>query len=242
MKTVGIIQCRLNSKRCEKKMLLPCWKNQPLISCVLHRIQAARRLDDIVVAMPMVDQESELTAVLSREADPPKLYYGSEVDVVSRIIGASESVNATHIVRICADNPFVDPNLIDELILAHEFEPNVTYLYNHRPIFSGDLIHDGFGAEFVDMKTLRSAYASPKSNFLTREHMTTLLIDFLDSGDYRLVPYTKGFTLPVKIDIDHSQDYDQLKQLFESVDEYCSYLDVEKFFDNVDPNSLYKHR
>lgn len=242
MKTVAVIQCRLNSKRCYKKMLLPCWDDQPLISCVLHRVQASRQLDDVVVAMPIADQKSELTAVLARETDPPKFFYGSEADVVSRIIGASESVNATHIVRICADNPFVDPNLIDDLISMHEVFPSASYLYNHMPVFSDDLIHDGFGAELVDIETLRRAHASSNATELTREHMTSLLIDFLNRADCRLIPYPKSITLPIKIDIDESKDHEQMKPLFEAVSELCSYLAVEKFFNNVELDSLYKHR
>lgn len=242
MKTVGVIQCRLNSKRCNQKMLLPCWNDQPLISCVLRRVQASRRLEDIVVAMPSADKKSELTAVLARETNPPKYFYGSEADVVSRIIDAAESVNATHIVRICADNPFVDPYLIDDLVSMHEIWPDVPYLYNHRPIFSDDLIHDGFGAEFVDIDTLRRAHASPQANDLTREHMTSLLIDFLDRTACRLAPYPKKFTLPLKIDIDENKDYEQLKQLFESVDELCSYFEIEQFLNNVYPDRPYKYR
>ena len=40
----------------------------------------------------------------------------SKEDVLNRFIKAASQFNADHVVRICADNPFICYNLIDDLI------------------------------------------------------------------------------------------------------------------------------
>ena len=43
-------------------------------------------------------------------------YRGCENNVLSRFVNISKNENADIIVRICADNPFIDHNEIDRLI------------------------------------------------------------------------------------------------------------------------------
>lgn len=113
MRTVAIIQARLSSTRLPGKVMFPL-DGTPVIKRVINRVQRARTVDDTVVATT-TNAPDDLLATVAREADA-SVFRGSEPDVLGRLYEASKQHNADVVVRICADSPLVDGQLVDKTV------------------------------------------------------------------------------------------------------------------------------
>src|SRR5204863_9851349 len=95
--------------------LLPVWSHMSLLELVLRRVAAAREIDRLVLATsddPGDDPLAELAARLG-----VAVHRGPAEDVLSRFVGALDRHPADAVVRVCADHPFVDPRVLDGLVV-----------------------------------------------------------------------------------------------------------------------------
>jgi len=202
MKTVGIIQARLGSTRLPNKMLLSL-HGHPIIEWVLRRIEKSKRLDDIIVAIPDSVENNLLEMYILKYNH--KVFRGSEEDVLGRFYGAAQQEGATHIVRICADNPLIDPKEIDNLIEFYKAHP-CDYAYNHIP--KGNKYPDGLGAEIISGDLLADIHErAGKARY--REHCFSYITDHPDKFQIKTFdPSDKKLWHPeMKFDIDTFDDY-----------------------------------
>lgn len=161
---VAIVQARMGSSRLPNKMLLSLC-GAPVIEWVWRRVCGSRRLADVVVAIPEGARDDALAETLDQLG--ARIYRGAETDVLGRFAGAAASLDATHVVRVCADNPFVDPREIDRLV-EFFFSGAFDYAYNHVP--RGNRYPDGLGAE-ISAATLVERMAAEARAPEEREHV-----------------------------------------------------------------------
>ncbi|MCT7599795.1 cytidylyltransferase domain-containing protein [Aliarcobacter butzleri] len=204
-KTVAIIQARLGSTRLPYKMMLSL-HGKPIIEWVIKRVQNSKLLDDIIVAIP----ESEDNDVLAKYITElgVKVFRGSESNVLNRFYESVKDEDATHIVRICADNPLIDGNEIDNLINFYK-ENNCDYAYNHIP--RDNLYPDGLGAEIISFELLRYM-----NEVVTSQHHKEHCLSYIwDNKDKFIIktfdPLDKELHRPqMKFDVDTFDDYHKL--------------------------------
>lgn len=127
-RTLIVIQVRLDSRRLPAKAML--WTpSGPLFSVVALR--AARGGKTVVVATTD-DTEGGLVARVAA-ARSLQVYQGSKDNVLSRFVGATESLDSNDIVvRLTADNLIPDDALID-LCLRQMDEHQLDYLTTNVP-------------------------------------------------------------------------------------------------------------
>ena len=125
---VLIIQARLGSTRFPRKMLAPLG-GKPIIEWVVERVLRSRFAGDVVVATTDLANDDELVAAVANY--PVRVHRGPSEDVLARFAGAAATSGARHVVRICADNPFVDPACINVLVAEH-LRRGTGYTFNHR--------------------------------------------------------------------------------------------------------------
>jgi spore coat polysaccharide biosynthesis protein SpsF len=116
MKTIAIIQARMNSHRLPGKVLADvCGK--PLLWYVIQRTKLARSIDDVIVATPNTPDNAPIHGACAQWKVPS---YGpvacEEADVLTRYARLVEELHADRIVRITADCPLIDPDIIDATI------------------------------------------------------------------------------------------------------------------------------
>jgi spore coat polysaccharide biosynthesis protein SpsF len=91
----------------------------PMILRQIERLKRAKRLDQIVVATSTDASDDGLAERLVAEGIG--VYRGSLEDVLGRFVGALETFSGHEIVvRLTADCPLADPDLIDETIALFE--------------------------------------------------------------------------------------------------------------------------
>lgn len=113
MRVVAIIQARMGSTRLPGKVLKDLG-GETVLARVLNRTRSATLLDEVVVATSVLPADD----VIARECEGLKVacFRGDEVDVLDRYYRAAQQFAADLIVRITADCPLIDPELMDATI------------------------------------------------------------------------------------------------------------------------------
>lgn len=115
MRTVALIQARMGSTRLPGKVMMEI-HGKPMIWHIYERLQGATLIDDIVIAVSRNPKDTVIAEYA--EANGIKCFAGSESDLIERICLAAREFNATSIVRITADCPIVDPEVVDDVMRA----------------------------------------------------------------------------------------------------------------------------
>ena len=109
-KIVIIIQARMNSSRLPGKIMME-WGEVTMLERIVQRVRTSTLSDAIIVATTDTELDDPVeTLCNSMMID---CYRGSEHLVINRIIGAAQKCRADVVVRLTADNPFVDGRLVD---------------------------------------------------------------------------------------------------------------------------------
>lgn len=201
-KIVAIIQARMGSSRLPHKMMLHL-HGYPVIEWVCHRVAKAQLMDEMVVAIPDTPLDDVLALYLRQRGY--KILRGSETDVLARLFLAAKVHRATHVIRVCADNPLISGEEIDNLIrffFSHECD----YAYNQRPL--NNRYPDGLGAEiisfslldFMQQKAQLPAQREHAFNYLW-DHQEQFIIKTFDPPDPEIAHPQ------LKLDIDTAADY-----------------------------------
>ena len=163
MTVIGVLQARTTSTRLPGKVLMNIL-GEPMILQQLRRLKMSVRLDDIIVATSLEKSDDELAMVCL--AAGYRVFRGSLDDVLDRFVKAIENDSCDHVVRLTADCPLTDPNVIDEIIGRH-LQGDSDYTSNTlNPTYP-----DGLDAEVFKISALLNAWENavlPSH----REHVT----------------------------------------------------------------------
>ena len=166
MKTVAIVQARTTSKRLPGKVLSEI-EGVPMLAHVLRRARASG-VDDVVVASTTNASDDPLVEIA--RAEGARWFRGDEHDVLGRYAGAAREAGADVIVRITADCPLLDPEVVDRVLGA--LDPAADYASNVlERTFPVGLDVEAMRGE--TLARIAQLARSPES----REHVTWLLRD-----------------------------------------------------------------
>lgn len=207
-KIIAIVQARTKARRLPGKMLLNL-HGHPIIAWVFKRIKKSQLLETTVFAIPDEVSDDALAKILNNlGAD---VFRGSEFDLVDRFYQAAKKWKATHVVRVCADNPFISGSEIDHLVRFY-FSSNYDYAYNHIP--KNNLYPDGIGAEITSFEILERIHNQAKVPG-QREHLFDFIwthpnrfkIGTFNPEDYRLA------CPALRLDINTQEDFEKLSAM-----------------------------
>ena len=116
VKNLAILQARMSSTRLPGKVLKPVL-GTPMIIRQIERLNASNELDYIVVATSHEASDDALAeALCSAGID---CFRGNLNDVLSRFADCVNEYPAENIIRLTADCPLADPEVIDAVIRQH---------------------------------------------------------------------------------------------------------------------------
>jgi spore coat polysaccharide biosynthesis protein SpsF len=125
--------------------------DKPLLEHIIERIRAARRVNGIVVATTAHAADDPIVTLAERLQTG--VFRGSENNVLERFHGAAVHSGAEVIVRVTADDPFKDPEIIDHAV---ELRQSGSYDYcsntlqpsypegNDTEVFTFVALHEAF--------------------------------------------------------------------------------------------------
>jgi glutamate-1-semialdehyde aminotransferase/spore coat polysaccharide biosynthesis protein SpsF (cytidylyltransferase family)/predicted dehydrogenase len=163
---VAIIQARMGSSRLPGKSLAQIEK-RPMLWHVIHRVKRASLIDRVVVATSTSPADDAIEK-MCQENDVP-CYRGSEHDVLDRFYGAARGEKASQVVRITADCPLIDPEVIDRVV--RRFQRGDLDYASNAMVRS---YPDGLDTEIFSFSALERAWHEA-SRTSEREHVTPYL-------------------------------------------------------------------
>jgi spore coat polysaccharide biosynthesis protein SpsF len=150
MKVVAVVQARYDSEFYPGKVTHQfCGK--AMLTHVCERVRRCARVDERIVAVPQAD--AMLRPLVPEDWDFFRARHLDDGDLVSRILLAADSCDADLVVRICADNPCLSPEAIDQLIAFYVEHPSV--FLSNTVLRVGEQLVDGLGAEVLSYSRLK---------------------------------------------------------------------------------------
>ncbi len=113
MKVVAVIQARNKSSRLPGKVLMTIG-DKPMLAHVINRVKLASSVEDLVVASTE-DPADDIIATLCQELGTV-VFRGAQYDVLDRVYQAVQPYQPDVVVRLTADCPLLDPQLIDDVV------------------------------------------------------------------------------------------------------------------------------
>lgn len=228
MKTVLIIQARMQSSRLPGKVLLPLG-SKPMLEWVIARASRSQAIDSCIVATT-TDGSDDPIEEWGREHGHI-VFRGSQYDVLDRYYQAAKEAKADTIIRVTADCPLIDPDLIDELYHFYQKE-EADFAANRLPPPWHRTYPIGLDAEIVSMKMLEKAWKTAEEKF-EREHVMPWFYDtegrckvaILDNPvDYGMHRWT----------VDTPDDYNMMQALFAKLNDPLSdsWMDILNVIQN----------
>ena len=206
-----IVQARMSSTRLPGKVMMEIL-GKPLLWHTINRLRQSKRIEKIIIAT--TDNNSEKKIVELSIDNNIDFFCGNEEDVLDRYYQAALKFNIDHIVRITADCPVIDPQVVDKVIVAYLNNlGNVDYASNtHPPTYP-----DGLDTEIFSFDALETASKEAKKKF-QREHVTPFLWEQHDRFK--------------QINVENDEDLSFLRW---SVDEEKDFIFIENIFQELFP-------
>jgi spore coat polysaccharide biosynthesis protein SpsF (cytidylyltransferase family) len=163
MRIIAIIQARLGSTRLPGKVLFDL-EGRTMLEHIIRRVKASKLVNDVIVATTINKDDLEVVKMCANHGI--SVYCGSEDDVLDRYYQAARLFKTDHIVRITADDPFKDPEIIDKIIQVM-IEDSFDYVSNTiKPTYP-----EGLDIEVFRITALEKAWKEAIKTS-EREHVT----------------------------------------------------------------------
>jgi spore coat polysaccharide biosynthesis protein SpsF len=206
-KIIATIEARMTSTRLPGKVLLPAG-GKPMLKHLVDRLRQVKSLQAIVLATT-VNRADDCLEGFARKEDIA-CFRGSEEDVMGRVIGAADSVQADIVVEITGDCPVIDPFIVEQTIQM--------FRHNTCEFASNSLIRsypDGMDTQVFALETLKRS-AALTNDPLDREHVTLHICNHPDLFRHvTLVAPPDLYWPELGLTLDERDDYELLKNLIE---------------------------
>lgn len=239
---VAIIQGRMASSRLPGKILLDI-AGKPMLAHVVERARRAKTVDLVVVATT-TQPEDDAVETYCRE-NGIAVWRGSLQDVLDRFYQAALAFRADAVVRLTADCPLVDPQLLDHIV--EEFlHTGVDFCCNRLPPPLKRTYPIGLDVEVCTFQALERAWKEAKEPH-EREHVMPYLYETPGRFKILRVDYEKDYG-EMRWTVDTPQDLELVRQIFARLGENRAFtwLDVLDLFEREPHlaliNSQVKHK
>ena len=207
---VAIIQARMGSSRLPGKVLmkLPADGKRTLLDQIIERIPQQIKY---IIATSNKSKDDELSLRY------PNVFRGSENNVLERFYLAAKDKGFEHIVRLTADNPLIDPELMLESIDAH--------LKSGADYTCTEGLPLGTNFEIISWSALVKAQMNSNDPY-EREHVSPYIRNNDDFKKY--FHQFKGFG-DFRLTIDYPSDYDMVERIFSELGNDVSLKEVNMY-------------
>ena len=205
---LGILQARMSSTRLPGKVLMPIW-GIPILLFMANRVQESKMIDKLVVATSINKTDTPIRELCARHKI--LCFSGSLEDVLDRFYWLAQIFTPTHIVRLTADCPLIDPEIIDATI-NHHIRNGYDYTRNYG-------YPDGLDVECITFDTLCSAWKDSTLPF-DREHVCPFILNHPERFKLGRLENDKDLS-HIKISVDTEEDYQRVKRIVEDSVEYA---------------------
>jgi spore coat polysaccharide biosynthesis protein SpsF len=206
-RVIAIIQARMSSSRLPGKVLLDI-TGEPMLARVVARTSRATTVDQVLVATTTDASDDPVAARCDSMGVP--YTRGSLNDVLDRYYQAASQAKADVVVRITADCPVIDPDLIDDCVNTL-LEGSFDFTCNRLPPPFTRTYPIGLDTEVSTFAALEKAWKESTATFhrehvmpylyegVELKHVSTQLSEGISSRGYKIAQ------------LHHDPDYGQMR-------------------------------
>lgn len=207
MRVVAIIQARMGSTRLPGKILQPL-AGKPVLRRVIERVRASGAFDEVVVATTVRDIDDP--AAKAAADFGATVVRGDENDVLSRYGLAADASAADAIMRITADCPLIDPDVLGQMVARLRAGDADLVSNCVRRTFPRGLDAELFSRDALDIMLAEAAAPAE------REHVTPFL--YANPDRFRIVSHegAEDFS-EYRLTLDTPEDFELLDRIFAAV-------------------------
>jgi len=210
-KVLAIIQARYNSSRFPGKVIKKI-NNKTILEILIQRLSKSKLITKIIVACSNNSSDKAIVDISNKLG--VDCFIGSEGDVLDRFYNAAKKYDNFSILRITADCPLIDSEIVDEVV-NNFFLRRVDYASNTNP----PTFPDGLDVEIFKFSVLKETYLKAKK-YCEREHVTPFMIN---NHKFK------------KFNLKNSKDYSSLRL---TLDEKKNFILIKKIIENF-KNNIY---
>lgn len=207
------IQARMKSSRLPGKVLMKFDEQESILSIIVSKLKLNFPQIPIVLCTSNIKDDDLIEAFCLH--NQIKCFRGSEHNVLNRFIEAAQKYETKNIIRICADNPFLDLFFLQELIDFYNNNPNADYWsYKNNQNTPVIKTHFGLFAEITTINALKSVEAQTNDS-LYLEHVTNFI--YINSGYKCLFKTLPNYLInreDLRFTIDDKEDFINLQKLY----------------------------
>lgn len=159
----AVVQARMNSSRLPGKVLMTA-AGRTMLEHLFARLSACRTLDSVVLATSDGEGDDRIAALAETRGWP--LFRGSENDVLDRYYQTARAFAIDTVVRITADCPLIDPDVVDQAVDIYRSAPDQFDLVTNRHPLT---FPDGLDVDVIPMRALEHAWRRASTPW-QREH------------------------------------------------------------------------
>ena len=206
MKTLFILQARVNSKRLFAKSILPIYKNRSSIEIIIDKVKKCKFIDKVYIATGPFKKNKKIFSILKNKTN---IFFGDENNVRKRFEIIQKKENADLVISATGDNPLIDIDLLRYLLNYIKKNNQISYLkVNH------DYVSPGFSVEIFKSEYFFKHLNSDQSSY-GKEHVTCHM---LKKNKSKILKPPKIFhTPPIRITLDTIDDFKFLKYLYSKI-------------------------
>lgn len=201
---LAIIQARMSSTRLPGKVLVPIG-NRPMLWHVLKRLSCVPTIEQTVVATSVEPADDRIAEFCLENRF--EYFRGSESDVLDRFYHAAKHYSADVVVRITADCPLIDPEIVDKVI---SIQLKGAWDYTSNTI--DRTFPDGLDVEAFTFEALKKAWYEA-TLMSEREHVTPYI--WKNRKLFNVYQFTQKKNLSdMRWTVDESEDLELIRRIY----------------------------
>jgi len=244
---VIIIQARMDSLRLPGKIMKEI-NGKPLLFYVINQLKNCLESSKIVIATSNTSKDKIVSTYVENLGILS--FRGNENDVLDRYYRCAKNFSATEIIRISADSPLIDCNIIQKC--KDEFyKKNADYVSNtisiqHNKVYRNfNGYPQGQAVEIFSFNVLKKAWKESKNEF-EREHVTPYIWN--NPSIFKLSNIKNDTDMSkARLVVDYKEDFELVKKIIEefpkdhifSLEEIIDFLNKHPNLYEI--NSKYEH-
>lgn len=201
------VQARMQSTRLPGKVMLPVLK-RPLLDYLVERLEQVKKADTFAILTSTKTADDTIASYCERKR--VSCFRGSEDDVLTRYYQAASERRPDAIVRITADCPLSDPDIIDSVLEKYE-KGSFDYVSN-------TLVRTfprGIDVEVFSFDALKKTYEEAQATE-EREHVTLYM--YRHPEKFRLANYASQEDLSgYRLTVDTEEDFQLIRLILENL-------------------------
>lgn len=203
-----IIQARMGSSRLPGKVMRKIDDSGTVLDYVIKQLQSSKKIEKIIVATTDLVEDDIIFDYLSSQNI--ECFRGSSDDVLSRYYECAKKFSLDTIVRITADNPLIDPKIVDLVIKEY-----TKYKCDLATNTIDRTFPYGTEVEVFSFTVLENAWKNAKRPS-EREHVTPFIRDQKNKFNLINTIQQENFS-HLRYTVDRIEDLELVKELIKRI-------------------------